>query len=112
MHSPLQSSNMARVTQLSATCCLGKTALNSRTPRTGIGMVIYGDPQFEVSAAEFFRDLRAKVLSVNSQYLEDLRAVLIKAGQLEQAIFDLPPNVLTPETCADVAKLTDYLALA
>jgi hypothetical protein len=52
-------------------------------------MIVYGDPQFTLTAAVFISELRQELACVRPESLDDLRSLLIRAGQLEQGLVDL-----------------------
>jgi hypothetical protein len=72
-------------------------------------MIVYGDPQFKTTSAEFLESLRQCASSASSDDLDELRSCLIQGGQLEQAIEDSPSH----ETATAYARgLTDLAAAA
>lgn len=52
-------------------------------------MIVYGDPRFTVVAGQFARRIKS-ALRTAAPNVESLRPILIQAGQLEQAVADLP----------------------
>ncbi len=62
-------------------------------------MIVYGDPQFSQSLSIQVARLRQALLrlSQNEPSLDDVRELLVQAGQLEQAVHDVLPAQLPPE---------------
>jgi hypothetical protein len=63
-------------------------------------MIVYGDPQFTVPAEVFLSKLRQQLRETRPESLDDLRAVLIAVGQLEQGVADLA------DPCQNTIELT------
>jgi hypothetical protein len=58
-------------------------------------MIVFGDPQFQTTLSEIAGAIRHKAEKLSLTDLDATRALLIQAGQLEQAISDLrPPDLL------------------
>ena len=59
-------------------------------------MIVYGDPQFSQSFSQAVNRLREHALHLarGAANLDDLRALLVQAGQLEQAVHDALPAQL------------------
>jgi hypothetical protein len=51
-------------------------------------MLVFGDPKFSAPLSELFETFRARVRRMTLSSLDDLRSLLIFAGQLEQAVSD------------------------
>jgi hypothetical protein len=62
-------------------------------------MIVYGDPQFVQTLSVQVRHLRERVaqLCQDEPSLDDVRELLVQAGQLEQAVLDALPAQLGPE---------------
>jgi hypothetical protein len=71
-------------------------------------MIVYGDPQFTVSAAGFVSGLREQVRHTEITSIDELRALLVRTGQLEQAIADSVPDRM--DLHAPSARVTDCAA--
>lgn len=71
-------------------------------------MIVYGDPQFNATAAGLLRALREKLNGVTENNLDQLRTVLIEAGQMEQAIEDRSLEAWAPAS----RRITDCAAAA
>ena len=67
-------------------------------------MKVYGDPQYLVSACIFTRNLKKRIQAVPGTDLDQLRAVLIQAGQYEQGMSDSDVDA------AQACELTDAAA--
>jgi hypothetical protein len=52
-------------------------------------MIVYGDPQFTLTAAAFISELRQELACARPESLDDIRSLLIRTGQLEQGLVDL-----------------------
>ena len=74
-------------------------------------MIVYGDPQFTVTAGAFISDLRQQLRETRPESLDELRSLLIRVGQLEQGIVDLLERepLVHPET---IQAATDFAAVA
>ncbi len=70
-------------------------------------MIVYGDPSTQESMATSVAGLKKSLAVADPLSLDDLRALLIQAGMLEQAVEDALP--LHAEACR---RLTDALARA
>lgn len=55
-------------------------------------MIVYGDAQYVVRLIDLVADLRGCAACCAVPTLDRLRALLIRAGQLEQAVFDAPTS--------------------
>ncbi|MDB6109505.1 MAG: glutamate-semialdehyde -aminomutase-like protein [Pedosphaera sp.] len=55
-------------------------------------MLIYGDPQFQATTEELLAGLRYHLTRTRLDDLDSLRALMIQAGQFEQAISDADPD--------------------
>lgn len=55
-------------------------------------MIVYGDPQYMVASNDFLARLREELNGTNPDSLEAVRALLIRAGQFEQAMHDNWPE--------------------
>ncbi len=53
-------------------------------------MIVYGDSKFQETMRAFVQRLQGRMLRAEGGSLEELRGLLIQAGQLEQAVLDLP----------------------
>src|SRR3954464_10301515 len=72
-------------------------------------MIVYGDPKFERRYGEVVNALAARIRAIDSVNLDQLRTLLIQAGQLEQAVFD---SGETNQDCRQAAaRLTDCVAV-
>src|SRR5437867_10089576 len=77
-------------------------------------MVVYGDPQYLVSSQVFLQHLKNRLGKLDSGDLDQLRALLIQAGQFEQGLHDLSDSG-TPQRAEDLAesrRFTDSAAEA
>lgn len=72
-------------------------------------MLVYGDPQFEESPAIVISRLRAEILTSHGKTIEEVRRLLVRAGQLEQAIADSEAG---PDILKSASQCTDALASA
>jgi hypothetical protein len=70
-------------------------------------MIVFGDPQFEETLAQVVKRFEAQANSARANSLDDLRALLIQAGQLEQAVSDAAENIEMENV---FQKLTDKIA--
>jgi hypothetical protein len=74
-------------------------------------MLVYGDRKFCVRTSELFENCRARVQQTNLASLDELRSLLVFAGQFEQAIADAAVNsVSLREFTVATCDLTDCLA--
>src|SRR6185436_14004915 len=76
-------------------------------------MLVYGDPQFTVSARTFLSQLKGRVQRAGPADKDQGRALLIQAGQFEQGVYDFSEQ--TPRRLPDLSaamKLTDAAARA
>jgi hypothetical protein len=74
-------------------------------------MLVYGDPKFSVRLGQLFEICRARVQQTNLASLDELRALLVFAGQLEQAVADAAVNHGSlRELTGATTDLTDCLA--
>jgi hypothetical protein len=64
------------------------TALTSKLLKDITGMLVYGDPQFEIESGELIRRLAAFLHNSEQANLDDCRDLLVPAGQFEQAAAD------------------------
>ncbi|HZV34836.1 MAG TPA: hypothetical protein VFB72_09715 [Verrucomicrobiae bacterium] len=71
-------------------------------------MIVYGDPQFEAGSSELLEQLRERAFAASAEDLDQLRSLLIRAGELEQALEDAGAEQAA--TCA--RKITDSAAAA
>jgi hypothetical protein len=74
-------------------------------------MLVYGDPKFSMRLSQLFEICRARVQETNLASLDELRSLLVFAGQFEQAVADAAVNsVSLRELVAAATGLTDCLA--
>jgi hypothetical protein len=73
-------------------------------------MIVYGDPQFQATLAEALGWLWKRMSSVEMVALDELRAWLIQAGQIEQAVADARELSGSTEAIGRCEALTDALA--
>src|SRR5438105_3316925 len=74
-------------------------------------MLVYGDPKFSVRLSQLFDICRARVPETNLASLDELRSLLVFAGQFEQAVADAAFNsVSLRELMPAATDLTDCLA--
>ncbi len=76
-------------------------------------VIVYGDPSYEATAGELLARLRARIAALRlggAVTLDDLRALLIQTGQLEQAAQDDLPGDDSRPLRACLAALTDQAA--
>jgi hypothetical protein len=66
-------------------------------------MIVYGDPQYRISASEAAERMREYVQRAQDGKLDSARDLLIAAGQLEQAIADVSLNVELAQEATDCA---------
>lgn len=76
-------------------------------------MLVYGDSQFTTSAQAFLKQFRGRIEHGDVQDADQLRALLIQAGQFEQGIWDVFDNG-APQRQEDLAamELTNAAASA
>src|SRR5436190_10945567 len=55
-------------------------------------MMVYGDPQYRISSRVFLRNFAERVRRARPNNVDDLRALLIQAGQFEQGMADAGQN--------------------
>ncbi|HZQ48420.1 MAG TPA: hypothetical protein VFC07_15490, partial [Verrucomicrobiae bacterium] len=72
-------------------------------------MIVYGDCRFEATADMLMDSLRRCAAAIDPNDLDGIRALLIRAGQLEQAISDFDS---TPDAVAAAERTTDAAAAA
>src|SRR5512140_3781211 len=72
-------------------------------------MLVYGDPQFESSLGRMLEELAGRALACNWENLDELRALLIQTGQLEQAVADCWEQKQLPVP-REMQELTDAAA--
>src|SRR5437868_262413 len=73
-------------------------------------MIVYGDPQFQCSYRSLVCLLSQRVARIDPANLDEVRTLLIQAGQLEQGISDSPQA--SEQWIAAGRALTDSVALA
>src|SRR5688572_9777661 len=77
-------------------------------------MLVYGDPQYSISAQHFLNAFERRLISADPNDADSKRALLIQAGQFEQALFDLL-EAAAPQHSNDLLPamhLTDVAARA
>src|SRR4051794_7957230 len=72
-------------------------------------MMVYGDPQFACSSSKFLEWLGERLERIDAADLDQVRTLLIHAGQLEQGISDA--EGASSDWIAAGAELTDALAV-
>ncbi len=72
-------------------------------------MIVYGDPQFKIGAADLLKAVCERLFSTREEDIDELRSLLIHAGQLEQAIEDSPAHQVS---AALTRKITGLAAVA
>jgi hypothetical protein len=72
-------------------------------------MIVYGDPQFTIGSTALLHALRKSVFSTGVTDLDELRSLLIQAGQFEQAMADYFAN---PKAQSIAQRMTDLAASA
>src|SRR4051812_4377905 len=72
-------------------------------------MKVYGDAEEEVSLSDLLGRLERRIASTDFHNLESVRALLIEAGQVEQALADNDDDVCT-ELVRQVIAMTDWAA--
>lgn len=72
-------------------------------------MLVYGDPEVTLSWGRAVDHLAGLARGLDPQNLEALRELLIRAGQLEQAIADTPALSVHVEACANLTGLAARL---
>lgn len=74
-------------------------------------MLVYGDPKFSVLLDALFENCRSRIRRLNLASLDELRSLLIFAGQIEQAVADRDMKSATDQELANAsAQLTDCAA--
>src|SRR5215212_5700723 len=73
-------------------------------------MIVYADPQFKCSYSELVDGLQQRAGSGALLGIDELRTLLIHAGQLEQGVSDLTD--VSPEWVVAVCNVTDAAAAA
>src|SRR4051812_38454066 len=72
-------------------------------------MIVYGDPQTTESLNSLIKRLSAIAARASSIPLDMARELLVRAGQLEQAVDDAQPP-LDARLCQEVRRVTELLA--
>ncbi len=75
-------------------------------------MIVYGDPQFSQSARPQLLKLRSTLDRTNPHSLDQLRTLLVQAGQFEQALEDSSDGSPATETLNQARLATDLAASA
>src|ERR1051325_11892975 len=75
-------------------------------------MMVYGDPQLEVTPAGVAASLGARLGDVERDGIDSLRTALIQAGQLEQGLADAEACSKWPAVHESVQRITDLIAAA
>ncbi|HYG22857.1 MAG TPA: hypothetical protein VEH04_08750 [Verrucomicrobiae bacterium] len=75
-------------------------------------MIVFGDPEFSRPARVVLMSLRAQVERSAANSLDDLRTLLIQAGQLEQAVEDAGSAEIDEGLLNRIREVTDRAATA